>query len=165
MVRRSIEVLVTLLSCVAVWGQGISTLNGTVTDPTGAAIPGVKIIATEVDTGLTRETVSTAEGLYVLNSLRPTRYELSAEAPGFRQFKQTGITLQANDTVTINMKLDVGSTNETVNVEAEATQVDISSSTLKQVVDSQRMVELPLNGRNAAALTTLVAGAVSAPSA
>ena len=163
--RASMLVVFTLLSCVAAWGQGISTLNGTVTDPTGAAVPGVRIIATEVDTGLTRETVSTEEGLYVLNSLRPTRYELTAEAPGFRQFKQTGITLQANDTVTINVKLDVGSANETVTVEAEATQVDISSSTLKQVVDSQRMVELPLNGRNAAALTTLVAGAVSAPSA
>jgi carboxypeptidase family protein len=160
-----IRILVALLFCVAAWGQGISTLNGTVSDPSGAAIPGVKITATEVDTGLAREAVSNAEGQYVLSSLRPSRYELTADAPGFRQFKQTGITLQANDNVTLNVKLEVGSASETVTVEAAATQVDTSSSTLKQVVDSQRMVELPLNGRNAASLTTLVAGAVSAPSA
>jgi hypothetical protein len=147
------------------WGQGISTLNGTISDPSGATIAGVKITVTEVDTGLAREAVSNAEGLYVLSSLRPTRYELTVDAPGFRQFKQTGITLQANDNATINVKLEVGSASETVTVEAAATQVDTSSSTLKQVVDSQRMVELPLNGRNAASLTTLVAGAVSAPSA
>ena len=163
--KRTVSVLIVTLFCGLGWSQAISTLNGTVTDPTGATIPGARIIATEVDTGLTRETVSNSEGLYVLNSLRPTRYELAAEAPGFRQFRQTGITLQTDDTVTINIKLDVGATNETVTVEAEGTQVDTSSSTLKQVVDSQRMVELPLNGRNAAALTTLVAGAVNAPSA
>jgi hypothetical protein len=161
----SVKVLVTLSFCVSAWCQGISTLNGTVTDASGAAVSGAKITATEVDTGLTRDAITNAEGLYVLNSLRPTRYQLTADAPGFRQFKQTGITLQANDNVTVNVKLEVGSNTETVTVEAEATQVDISSSTLKQVVDSQRMVELPLNGRNAAALTTLVAGAVSAPSA
>lgn len=163
--NTSIKVVFTLLFCASVRGQGISTLNGTVTDPTGAAVPGVKITAIEVDTRLTRGAISNAEGLYVLSSLRPTRYELTVDAPGFRQFKQTGITLQANDNVTVNVKLEIGSNTETVTVEAEAAQVDISSSTLKQVVDSQRMVELPLNGRNAAALTTLVAGAVSAPSA
>jgi hypothetical protein len=160
-----LRVSVGLLISVAAWGQGISTLNGTVSDPQGAAVPGAKITVTEVDTGLKRDSVTNAEGLYVLSSLRPTQYELTAEAPGFRQFKQTGITLQANDNVTLNVKLDVGSTNETVTVEAEGNQVDTSSSTLKQVVDSARMVELPLNGRNAASLTTLVAGAVSAPSA
>ena len=163
--RTSLTILAASLFCVAAWGQGISSVSGTVTDPTGAAVPGAKITATEVDTGLTRETVSSADGLYVLSSLRPTAYQLAAEAPGFRQFKQTGIILQADDTATINIKLAVGSINETVTVEAAGTQVDTSSSTLKQVVDSRRMVELPLNGRNAASLTTLVAGAVSAPSA
>jgi len=163
--RTYLRVLVGLLISVAAWGQAISTLNGTVSDPQGSSVPGAKITATEVGTGLKRDSVTNAEGLYVLSSLRPAQYELTAEAPGFRQFRQTGITLQANDNVTLNIKLEVGSTNETVTVQAEGSQVDTSSSTLKQVVDSARMVELPLNGRNAASLTTLVAGAVSAPSA
>src|SRR5207237_4607423 len=83
-------------------GQGVSTINGTVTDPSGAVIPGAKITATEVDTSLTRTMTSNSDGLYVLNSLRPTRYTLRVEAAGFKNITQTGITLLANDTVTIN---------------------------------------------------------------
>jgi hypothetical protein len=158
------KLLPALLCCAAAWGQGISTVNGSVTDPSGASIAGARIVATETETGLTRETVSNADGLYTLASLRPTQYTLTAEATGFRQFKQTSLLLEAGDIVTINVKLEVGATSESVTVEAAAAQVDASSSTLKQVVDSARMVELPLNGRNAANLTTLVAGAVNAPS-
>ncbi len=158
------NLLLGLLLSTAAWSQGISTINGSVTDPSGGVIPGARIIATEVDTGLTRETVSNVDGLYVLSSLRPTRYTLSAEAQGFRQFSQTGIILRDNDTVTIQLKLEVGSTRETVNVDAAAVQVDTTTATLRQVVDSARMVELPLNGRNPAQLTALVAGAVNAPS-
>src|SRR5258708_2247708 len=162
--RTLFIILAASLFCVAVWGQGISSVNGTITDPSGAVIPGVRITAIEVDTGLTRETVSSADGLYVLNALRPTSYTLTAAVQGFRQFNQTGLTLQADATVTINIKLEVGATNESVSVDAVGSQVDTTSATLKQVVDSARIVELPLNGRNAASLTTLVAGAVSAPS-
>jgi Carboxypeptidase regulatory-like domain len=146
------------------FAQGLSTINGSVTDPSGAVIPGAKVIATEVETTLSRDTVSSPEGLYVIGGLRPTRYTLSVSAPGFRPVTQTGIGLEANDTLTINLKLEVGATSEAVNVEANAAQVDTTTATLRQVVDSARMVELPLNGRNAAQLTALVAGAVNAPS-
>ena len=147
----------------SLFAQGLSTINGTVADSSGAVIAGARITVVEVDTGLTRNMVSSAEGLYVLGSLRPTRYTLTAEAPGFRKFTQSGITLQANDTTTLNIRLDVGAINEVVEVQAAAAQVDTSTPTLKQVVDSARMVELPLNGRNAAQLTLLVPGAVNAP--
>lgn len=162
--RTSLTILAASLFCVAAWSQGISSINGTITDPSGAVIPGVRITATEVDTGLTRETVSSVDGIYVLSALRPTSYTLSVAVQGFRQFNQTGLTLQADATVTINIKLEVGAANESVSVDAVGSQVDTTSATLKQVVDSARIVELPLNGRNAASLTTLVAGAVSAPS-
>jgi hypothetical protein len=154
-----------VFACPLACAQGLSTINGTVTDATGAVVPVAKIIAVEVDTGLTRETVSNGDGLYVLSSLRPTHYTLTAEAPGFRQYSQTGIVLTANDTVTINLRLEVGLTTEKVNVEAGAVQVDTTTATLRQVVDSARMIELPLNGRNPAQLTVLVAGAVYTPSA
>jgi Carboxypeptidase regulatory-like domain len=143
-------------------GQGLSTINGIVTDPSGAVVAGATITATEVDTSLARTTVSNQDGLYVISGLRPTRYTLNIEGRGFRQFTQSGIVLEANDTVTINVKLEVGATTETVNVNASTVQVDTSTSTIRQVVDSARMVELPLNGRNPAQLTALVAGAVNA---
>ncbi len=147
-----------------VLGQGLSTISGSVTDPSGSVVPGAKIIATEVDTTLARDTVSGTDGLYVFSGLRPTQYTLSVSAPGFRQLTETQIILEANDTLTINLKLELGATSETVSVQENAAQVDTSSSTIRQVVDSARMVELPLNGRNPAQLTALVAGAVNAPS-
>ena len=156
--------LVAFVAAVAAWAQGTSTINGTVSDPSGAVMFGAKITATEVETGLTRSTVTNADGLYTLGSLRPARYTLTVESPGFRSFAQTGITLQADQTATINIRLEMGATSEQVTVEAAATQVDTTTPTLKQVIDSARIEELPLNGRNAAALTVLVAGAVTAPS-
>src|SRR5262249_43819508 len=91
-----------LLACSGTaFSQGLSTINGAVADSSGALVAGAKITVTEVDTGLPRETLSSAEGLYVLSSLRPTRYTMSVEAPGFRRYSASGITLQANDTTTI----------------------------------------------------------------
>src|SRR6185436_19545809 len=149
---------------VIAYGQGVSSINGTVTDPSGAVIPGAKITVTEVDTSLTRTMVSSADGLYVISSLRPTRYTLRVEAAGFKNVTQTGITLLANDNVTINLKLELGSAAEAITVEAAASQIDTTTPTISQVIDSDRMAELPLNGRNPAQLTTLVAGAVVGPS-
>ena len=156
--------LLGFLLTAAAWGQGVSTINGTVIDPSGAVIPGAKLTVTEVDTSLSRTMNSNADGLYVFSSLRPTRYSLRVEAPGFKNVTQTGITLLANDNVTINLKLELGSASEAVTVEAAASQVDTTSPTISQVIDSDRMAELPLNGRNPAQLTLSVAGAVVGPS-
>ena len=145
------------------WGQASSSINGTVTDPSGAQVPGANITLREVETNLSRTTVSNTDGLYLLGSLRPTRYTLKVEAAGFKTFTQTGISLLANDTVTINLRLELGSVGESITVEVSVVQVDTTTATLKQVVDSARIMELPLNGRNAAQLTTLVAGAVLGP--
>src|SRR2546426_4581047 len=138
--------------CAIAWGQGLSTISGTVSDPSGAVVPSARITAVEVRTGLSRTAISSGEGYYVVGSLRPTDYALSVEATGFRNFNQTGITLLANDSVTINVKLELGSTSEAVNVQATVVQVDTTTATLRQVVDSARMIELPLNGRNPAQL-------------
>src|SRR5438874_13766811 len=103
-------------------GQGLSSINGSVTDPSGAIVPGARITATEVDTTLSRETVTGPNGLYTISGLRPTRYSLAASAAGFRQVVETGLVLEADDTVTINLKLEIGSTSETLNVGANAVQ-------------------------------------------
>src|SRR6266404_3176435 len=106
------SVLAALASVGTAFSQGLSTINGSIADSSGALVSGAKITVTEVDTGLARETVSNGEGLYVLSSLRPTRYALTVEAPGFRRFSESGVTLQTNDTTTINVRLEVGALSE-----------------------------------------------------
>src|ERR1035441_9757137 len=134
--------LLFVVSAIA-WAQGSGTISGTVADPSGALIPSAKITVTEVSTGISRTGFSGAAGYYVLNSLRPTEYLLSASAPGFRDFTQKGITLLADQSITLNVNLQLGAASETVTVDAAPPQVDTSTATLRQVVDSQRMVELP----------------------
>ena len=141
-------------------GQGLGTISGTISDPSGAVIPGAKITTTETGTGLSRTAVSSSEGYFVIPSLRPSDYNVDVDAGGFRKYTRKGVTLQADQSVTLNVTLEVGTTTENVIVSADAQQVDTTKGTLSQVVDSARIVELPLNGRNAAQLTLLVPGAV-----
>lgn len=145
-------------------GQGFGTITGSVTDPTGAAIPSVTITVTEVATGQVRTAVSGQDGYYTLNAINPSTYKINVDQTGFKRFSQTDIVLLANQSLTLNVSLTVGSTSESVSVTASTVQVDTTTPTLREVVDTAKMKEIPLNGRNAAALTTLVAGAVAAPS-
>src|SRR5262245_44668782 len=131
---------------------------GAVTDSTGAVIPGVTVKATESATGYERTSISREDGRYLLPALRPTRYELTAETPGFRTFRRAGVELLANQSLTLNITLEVGDITQTVEVLETPVQVDTTTSTLKEVVDHSRIVELPLNGRDAARLASLVPG-------
>jgi hypothetical protein len=137
-------------------------INGVVTDSTGGVVPGATVTAVEEQTGLSRDTVTGANGLFTFPSLRPTTYEIRAALTGFRTMRRTGIQLQANQNLTVNVTLELGELSETISVAGEAANVDITTATLSEVVDSKRIVELPLNGRDAAKLTTLVAGTVIA---
>jgi len=143
--------------------QGLGSINGRVTDPDGGGVPGANITATQLATKFSRSATTDADGLYVIPSLSPATYQLTVEAKGFSTSKHMDIVLQADQTLTLNVALAIGSTTETVTVESNAVQVDTSTSTLRQVIEQQRIAELPLNGRNAAQLTLLVAGAVNSP--
>lgn len=145
-------------------GQGFGTITGQVTDPSGAAIASAAITVTEGGTGQSRTASSGQDGFYTLTSIRPSTYMLSVDSAGFKRFTQNGVVLQASQSLSVDIPMTVGSNNETVNVNSQIIQVDTTTPTLKEVVDSTRMVEIPLNGRNAATLTTLVAGAVISPS-
>jgi Carboxypeptidase regulatory-like domain len=141
--------------------QAVGTIVGTVTDPSGAVVPSAKVTVTQEGTGFTRTVNTNASGYYVVPSLNPGAYSLGAVASGFQKYSQKGITLQANESATVNVALKVGATTQTVTVEAGAALVNTTTSTLNEVVDQRRMVDLPLNGRNAAALTLLVGGVVN----
>jgi len=129
------------------FAQGAGQLNGMVADSSGGVIPGVTVFAVESGTGISRDTVTGANGRYQFAALRPTTYEIRAELAGFRTVRQTDVVLAANQNLTLNITLQLGDLSETVTVAGEAASVDISSATISEVVDSKRIVELPLNGR------------------
>ena len=135
-------------------------INGVITDNTGAVLPGATVKAVEAPTGLSRDTVTGVDGRYIFTLLRPTTYDITAELPGFRSSQRKGVLLQANENLTANFALEIGAIAETVTVTSESAVVDVTSAALSEVVDSKRIVELPLNGRDAAKLSTLVAGMV-----
>ncbi len=149
--------------CGLAFSQGFGTMVGTVTDPSGALVVAAKVTATESGTGVSREALTNTSGGFVIPGLRPTTYTLTVEASGFGKYTQSNIELTADQSQTVNVTLTVGQASQVVTVEATAQQTDTYTSTIKEVVDSQRMVDLPLNGRNAATLATLVPGAVISP--
>jgi len=143
--------------------QGLGTILGRVTDPAGAAVPGATVTVTQEGTGFSRSATTDSEGLYNIPSLQPANYGFLVQAKGFSTYKEPAITLLADQSLTVNIGLKLGTNTETVVVSGNALQVDTSTDTLRQVIEQQRITELPLNGRNAAQLTLLVAGAVNAP--
>ena len=104
--------------------QQAGQIVGVLADSSGAVVPGATVKATEVGTTFVRSAVAGVDGAYVLTSLRPTKYEITAEAAGFRSFRRTGVELLANQSLTLNIQLEVGAVTETVNVTGAAVQVN-----------------------------------------
>ena len=144
--------------------QGLGRIVGLVTDKDSAAVPGARVKATQVTTNTQTETVTNSDGGFVFPSLPPATYKISVEATGFSTYTNSSVTLLADQTVTLNAALSIGQTSETIEVSSAAPQVDTSTGTISQVVNERQGNELPLNGRNAAQLTTLTPGVVAAPS-
>ena len=153
----------TMFSPAIAHGQGLGSIVGTVVDPSGAAVAGAKVTAMQSATGVTIEALTNASGGYVFPALPPTKYDINVAAAGFAAYTQRGATLQADQALTINVSLKVGGATTSVTVTTEAPQVDTTTGTLSQVVDTARVNELPLNARNAAQLTTLTPGINVAP--
>jgi outer membrane receptor protein involved in Fe transport len=147
------------------FAQGSVTIFGTVKDASGSVVAGVPVTILHLETGQARNTTSNERGEYVATALAIGNYTVTAELKGFKKFVQTGITVQVDENRQVPITLEVGDVAESVTVEAEIVQVDTRTGTLREVVDSRRIVELPLNGRNALQLQQLVpgAGAIAAP--
>jgi hypothetical protein len=151
-------------SAPGLYAQGYGTISGTVTDPSGASVASATVKAIQTQTGRESVAISGRDGDFVFPTLLPSVYSLSVSAKGFQTYTQTDIVLQADQKLTANVRLQIGSASETVTVTSELPQVDTTSGTLSQVIDESRVLDLPLNGRNAASLITLVAGVVDAAS-
>jgi Carboxypeptidase regulatory-like domain len=152
-----------LLATSLTFAQGFGSLVGTVTDPSGAVVAGAKVTVTNPATSQVREESTNAQGYFTVASLKPATYDVSVSAPGFSQSTQKGVTLLADQSATVNTTLTIGKSAETISVTGEVPQINTTSATLSQVVDQRKVVDLPLNGRNAASLLLVVAGAIPAP--
>jgi hypothetical protein len=136
-------------------------MYGVVRDATRAVIGGARIEATNLDTNLTRETVSSSPGgEYRLLLLPPGRYKVTVVANGFQQFTVGAIDLRVNDNLRVDATLAVGSLQQQVSVEANSVQVQTESTQVGDVIDNQKMLSLPLNGRSFLDLLGLQAGVV-----
>ena len=140
-----------LISALAfqLFGQTSTTqLSGTVTDSTGATVPGAMVVSTNEATGLTYKITTTDAGLYAFPSIPVGAYTLSVEKTGFKRFQRTKIVLQINSPANVNATLDLGSATETIQVEATAEALQTTGATLGNVIERKSIEALPLNGRN-----------------
>ena len=143
-----------------VFAQSTGTIRGTITDPSGAAVPNATVTATATNTGLTRTAASNDSGIFVFPALPIGAYSLKIEAKGFATQQRPGITLITGQTIDLPIALSVGTQNTEITVTSVAQQIQTTTSTVAQSVTQQQMRDLPLNGRNPLQLTTLTAGAV-----
>src|SRR6059036_978516 len=148
--------LVSVFSCAPGWAQtSTAQINGTVRDQSGAVLPEADVTATQTATGAKRSAVTDETGSYTLTNLPIGPYTLEMALPGFRTYVRSGIVLQVNDNPVVNAILEVGQVAETVEVQANAALVETRSTGVGQVIDNQRVLELPLNGRQATELIFL----------
>jgi hypothetical protein len=154
-------IAILLLSlCVGAAQTSSATLQGTITDPTGRAIPQAKVKAQATNTGLVRETVGDEAGFYVLNFLPVGKYTVTVEVRGFKTANFPDIVLEVGQTRTLDIKLEVGQIEESVEV-VSAPVLDQNSPTIGMVVEGNQIKELPINGRHWASLMLLAPGAIN----
>jgi hypothetical protein len=154
------------LSLNAIAQTTTGSIVGTVTDATGAVVPRAAVTITNIDTGISTKTVTDTTGNYVATTLREGRYTVTVEATGFRRSEQTGITLNVQDRLGVNITLEVGQVTDTIEVNSTPPALQTDTSYLGQVVNSQNIVDLPLNGRFFTRLAVLTSGATpTAPGA
>jgi hypothetical protein len=138
--------------------ENTATISGQTIDSSGAAIPGTRVSARNVQTGLERQTQTTETGDYTLPLLPVGTYDISAEKDGFKKSVQTGIVLRVDERARVDIQLQVGASTESIQVTAEIPLTQTETSSVGSVIDNQKVVEMPLNGRQFYSLALLVPG-------
>jgi len=155
----SLRVLVFILSFVSALAQ-TAQVTGRVNDQSGAAVPGVQITIKNVATGTERQTVTNEIGLYTIPLLQPGTYDINLMFTGFKPILQKGIALAVDQRAELNFTLEVGGVSEQVEVRASVSRLNTVEASQGQVIDNQRIVDMPLNGRNYIDLALMSGGAV-----
>jgi hypothetical protein len=141
------------------WAQDTATIVGTVTDPSGAVIPGVKVTVSNPEKGFTRELESNAAGEYMAAKVPIGDYFMTAEAAGFQKLVRSGIALAVGQTLRVDLQLAVGQVTQEVTVTGNITRVETETAAVSDVVTGRQISDLELNGRNFVALALMVPGA------
>jgi hypothetical protein len=165
--RKIATLFLAILVCLAVpagrlCGQEFTaTLSGVISDPTGAALPGVKVTARQTSSGLTRAVTSNGTGNYSIPALPVGTYEVTAELSGFDQKTEHGVTLAVAQEAVVNMSLTLGNVKEDVTVAGDSQMVNTTMSSTSGLIRNQQISDLPLNGRSFLDLVTLNTGSIS----
>ena len=140
------------------WAQSTTSLRGTVTDRSGAAVGNATVTLSSPERSFTRTMNSSLEGGYEFNQLTPGTYLLTVDSAGFKKYQQKGIALLVNTPATVNVALEVGARAEVVEVTADATVVNTQDASLGNAINEHQVKELPLEGRSVPDLLSLQAG-------
>jgi hypothetical protein len=135
-----------------------ATISGHAYDSSGGAVPNVKVQVTNLATNEVTTATSDTSGAYTIPLLRPGTYKLNATAPGFKQYTQDNVTLEAAKTLGLDLRLEVGNVTETIEVTAEALALETQSASRSGIVTEKQVAELPLNARNPFMLGTMMSG-------
>ncbi|MBI3681805.1 MAG: TonB-dependent receptor [Acidobacteria bacterium] len=155
MARNLLGSLLLFLTAGASLGQQSATLSGTAMDSSGAVVARVSIRIANIETGETYTATSNDTGAYTIPLIKPGAYELTAEASGFKQFRQRGIVLETGVPSRVDVQLEVGGVNESVTVEAATPQLRTETSSVGAVIRHETIANMPLIGRRAAQLARL----------
>jgi hypothetical protein len=155
----SIVFSLTLLAAGIVYAQSFqASVSGIVNDQSGAVVPDAKITVTDIQRGTTYRTTSNQDGVYLINSLIPSTYRITAEGSGFQTYQVTSFPLEAKQEAVLNITLQLGTAAQTVEVQSQVQMVDPSNATLGGVVNNKSIVDLPLVGRNILTLMAIEPG-------
>ena len=158
---ESLLVLVFFIFVAAAGASITASISGTVTDATGAALVGASVRATNVETGITKSQQTNAQGYYSFQDLPLGHYTIEVELKGFKSFRQTGLVLDVNAALVVDVTLQIGQVTETTTVEASALHVDTASTQMGEVIGGHEMTEVPLVSRSYTDLLALQPGVVS----
>src|SRR5690242_16989757 len=159
----SVRTAVVLLASLSAWAQtSTSLIQGTITDASGAPVPNARVTATLANTDTNYSTVANESGNYVIPDIRPGEYTITADAPAFKRTRRSGVVINVNQRARVDLALQVGDVQESVQVAADVTNVDTYTASINETVDSRRIADLPLNGRQALQLQALLPGVVPA---
>ena len=153
-------VAVLAFCCIPAKAQTTGSISGTVADPTGLVIPDIAIICRNVETGLQQNATTNAEGIYAFTTLPVGHYELETFRPGFKPYKRTGLTIDVNTRLQVDITLQMGEQSEEVTVSASSVQVETESTQMGDVVTGSVMTAVGLNGRSFTDLLSLQPGIV-----
>lgn len=164
--RKLAAVAIVLVFAAGAFGQATTAqLTGEIRDATGAVIPGAKVTVTNADTGIAHHAVSNDIGTYTAPLLPPGNYRIAVEREGFKPVTRTGVTLQVNQTARVDFVLEVGAVTEAVEVSGTVALLAQETSSLGQVIDNAKIMNMPLNGRSPFRLVLLTPGVTSTPAA